>query len=109
MRFKQSNGNDDGMPKWLAVTLIVVSFPFWGALVAMLWIEEWSRIVKRKWFGPRVGEWQRWFAWRPVTLENGWGDVVWLETVYRTALGSSYSYGICYVLEIPIESESRGS
>lgn len=97
MRFKR-NDNEE-MPQWAIVPLIVLTSPFWGALVAMLWVEEHVRNIKRQWLGPRVGEWQRWFAWHPVRLDNGWGDTVWLEAVYRQALGSSYAYGICYVLE----------
>ena len=98
MRFKRST-NEDGLPNWLAVPLLVLTFPAWGLLIAMLWTGKEVRNIKRKWLGPRVGEWQRWFAWHPVRLDNGWGDMVWLDTVYRQALGSSYAYGICYVLE----------
>jgi hypothetical protein len=64
--------------------------------VSCWWIEDNSRKLKRRWLGPYVDRWQRWFAWRPVVLDNGWGATVWLETVERKALGSSYHWGVVY-------------
>lgn len=98
MRFKHK---DAELPRWAGATLVVLLFPLWGSFIGLLWLDEHARGLKRKLLGPRVGEWQRWFAWHPVRLDNGWGDTVWLEPVYRQAIGSSYSYGIAYVLEEP--------
>jgi hypothetical protein len=84
------------LPKWLAPIVIVILFPLWGPFIGMLWLDNEGRALKRRLFGPRVGEWQRWFAWHPVAFDNGFGPTVWLETVERQALGSSYNYYVTY-------------
>lgn len=103
MRFKSSSHPAD-TPAWVVWVVIIVSAPFWVPVCGMLWADEKLRNVKRRWLGPRVGEWQRWFAWRPVRLDNGWGDLVWLEPVYR----QSYGYGVAYVLDLPDPEDSHG-
>lgn len=83
-------------PDWLMWVLVAATIPVWGPIAAYAWLESNLRKVKRWFLGPRVGEWQRWFAWHPVALDNGFGPTVWLETVERQSLGTSYNYGICY-------------
>lgn len=96
MRWNSSAFQDWDPPAWFGWIMAVLLFPIWGPLVAVLWLETSGRRIKRKYLGPYVGRWQRWFAWRPVTLDNGWGDTVWLETVERQSLGSSHHFGVTY-------------
>lgn len=92
MRFERSNE----LPGWIAVPILIVTLPVWGSVLLMLYVETWLRRGKRALLGPRVGEWQRWFAWHAVTLDGGWGETVWLEVVERQAIGTSYGHGIVY-------------
>jgi hypothetical protein len=94
-------------PALLLWLFVVVTFPFWGTLVAVIWLDDNCRKVKRRFLGPRVGEWQRWFAWFPVALDNGWGPTVWLEPVERTSIGSSYHWGIVYRPANPIPHQEN--
>lgn len=99
MRFKAAT--NDELPKWLAIPLLVLLSPLWLSFIGLLWIDHNGLTLKRKWLGPRVGQWQCWFAWHPVRLDGGWGDTVWLEPVYRQAIGSSYSNAIVYAASLP--------
>lgn len=91
---------DRSLPKWAEVSLVValapVIVPIAAGVIGLWWLENAIRKGKRFLMGPQVGRWQRWFAWHPVRLDNGWGDSVWLEVVERQALGSSYDYAITY-------------
>lgn len=82
--------------KWIEVLMMVVFLPILAPAIAIWWADEKARKIKRRYLGPRVGEWQRWFAWFPVSLDGGFGPTVWLEPVERTAIGSSYHWGIVY-------------
>lgn len=86
--------------------IVIVTAPIWS----LIWVSgltiDWLREHKRKIFGPRVGEWQPWFAWHPVCLDLGNGDLIWLETVSRQALGSSYNFGIAYIRPGKAETEA---
>lgn len=51
----------------------------------------------RVWRFPRFGRREDWFAWYPVTLNNGYNGadspvVVWWEKVHRTKHGRFYLY-----------------
>lgn len=37
---------------------------------------------------PETAKWERWFAWRPVTVNNQ--EIVWLETLERAKCWSGY-------------------
>jgi hypothetical protein len=102
------------LPWWVMWPLAVLTSPVWLLFIAALlfvhYVEPVIRDMKRALLGPRVGEWQRWFAWHPVALDGGWGDTIWLETVERQAIGSSYNFGIVYQLPSPhtLTNEDRG-
>ena len=71
----------------LKKTLLKISDTFGMVLLypvkLLLDLVEWSD----KKFGPKYGEWQEWFAWRPVEIGYYKGPIVWLETVERTRTG----------------------
>lgn len=73
---------DREAPDWLMWPVAVLTAPVWGALVAILWLED----KKREFMGP-TAEWRPWFAWHPVSV--WWNDddpksrAIWLEWVDR--------------------------
>ena len=44
-------------------------------------------VMEREAFLADLGQWTLWFAWRPVTLDNG--DVVWMDNVERRLSGGT--------------------
>lgn len=44
-----------------------------------------------KWISPKknIYEWNRWFAWYPVKIDDSW---IWLEFIIRRINPNSYNY-----------------
>lgn len=66
-----------GIPAMIALALVVVSGLAFIAVFAL------AIALKRYFLGPHR-TWQRWFAWRPVRVEDG--RIVWLKKVSRIGL-----------------------
>lgn len=91
MRFENPS-----IPSWIAWPLVVMTSPVWGALVALIAAEVYGTKLKRHLLGPHKDRWQKWFAWFPIRLDEGWGATVWLEMVERTS-----NHGTIYRLPTP--------
>lgn len=65
----------------VAVFVAALTFPVWGPIVVLLYVEEWWR----KTFDPP--RWRKVFALWPVECDpwpdDGYAGWVWLETVWR--------------------------
>lgn len=85
MRWKSMN--DRQLPNWVGYPIVVLTFPVWGFLIAIIWLED----VKRRVMGPS-SEWRPWFAWHPVYSWDA-HKTVWLEWVERRIYWNTVEYG----------------
>jgi hypothetical protein len=96
------------LKKWTGRGAVCLLSPIWfpgmAILFAMLWVGEWYDRT----FGPKVGEWQPWFAWRPTELGTWDGETVWLERVERTRIGHADIYRRPGDLTVPDPWASAG-
>lgn len=81
MRWKSWSPPDN--PRWyIEWPILIITVPLWAPLVAALFLTVVISDWLERTFGPKK-KWSRWFAWRPVRIDEGFGDYVWLENIER--------------------------